>query len=149
MRIRFIRLGNNDRPWALWEGALLAFVLPFLLVLLLVGALIVPIFVVACFLGWTLLSPVLPRSWRFWNQEIGLDPSIDAECPACKAQLALGPMGEQVHIDPGTKSKIVMPAQNATCPQCRRMFRRCGLGKIWSRWQESLTAEYPNPAEQK
>src|SRR4029077_9205218 len=132
MQMPFIRSQQSWWPLAAWGLVLLPFILPILFVMLLIGSLIVPIFLVAYIVGWTVMSPLLPQSRRIWNHEIGLDSSVDAECPTCRTQLALGPVVEQVHVDPGTKSKFVMPAQNATCPQCGLTFRRCGLGKIWS-----------------
>ena len=68
MRIPFIRLGSDKRPLAPWEERLRPFVSAILIVPLFAGVIIGTIFVVAFFLGWTLVSPVLPRSWRILLQ---------------------------------------------------------------------------------
>src|SRR5439155_26072056 len=142
MRIPFIRLGSDKRPLAPWEERLRPFVSAILIVPLFAGVIIGTIFVVAFFLGWTLVSPVLPRSWRIWNREMGRDPSVDAQCPACRTRLALEPVDKQVYVDQRSKCRIDMPAQGAACPQCRRTFRRSGHGKIWSPWREAQTADH-------
>ena len=73
---------------------------------------------------------------------LDLDPSVQPDCPACQARLALGQVDKQGHaFRTNTGREFVMPAQTAECPACRRSFSRFSLGKVWSSWAERQDAE--------
>jgi hypothetical protein len=144
MRIPLVRFGNDRRPIEPWEERLIPVVVPILIPLLFVVFLMMSVVSVVLFLGWACVSPVLPRPWRLdWNKALSLDPSVNAECPACRARLTLGsvdPQGYVMRTDNGRE--IIRTAQSATCLQCQRAFTRYSHGKIWSPWQEAQPPDH-------
>jgi hypothetical protein len=139
MRVPLVRFGSDNRPIEPWEERFAPIVVP--VILLLSFALVVGMAALAgvLFLGWAVVSPVLPRSWRLtWDTAFDLDPSVQAECPACQARLALGPVDKRGHVVPTQPGQqLVMPVQTAVCTQCHQVFNRFSLGKVWSSWQEA------------
>jgi hypothetical protein len=143
MRVPLIRFGSDDRPVEPWEERLAPVVLPIVVPLLFATIMVMSAVGVCLLLGWAAISPLLPRSWRLdWDTAFDLDPSVDADCPACQARLSLGPVDKRGRMArTGDGRALELPAQTATCPQCRRAFRRLSLGKVWSSWDEQKNAE--------
>jgi hypothetical protein len=135
MRQPVVHGGRDGRPVRLWEDWIVLLVTP----LILAAVLLVLAFRIGLVLGWAVVSPVIPRSWRQgWGKAFAFFPSAAAECPACHAGLVQGQAdsnGHRFRTDQGRE--ITLPTQGAACPHCRRLYHRFKLGKVWSSWYEA------------
>jgi hypothetical protein len=136
MRVPLARFGRDDRPIEPWEERFAPLVVPLMILLSAALVVLLAALVGVCFLGWAIVSPLLPRSWRVnWHAVGALDPSVHADCPECRAQMALGPVDKDGRVLMGQEPELATPTQAATCPQCQRVYQRFAMGKVWSSWQ--------------
>jgi hypothetical protein len=142
MRVPLIRFGSDDRPDEPWEDQFVPLVLP-IMVALFATMMLMSAIGLCLLLGWAAISPLLPRSWRLdWETAFDQALATDADCPACQARLSVGRVVRRGRTARTRDGRAVdLPAQTATCPQCRRAFRRLRLGKVWSSWHEQEDAE--------